>query len=79
MGALRSPLSMLLLEVLRYDLSLSIRGLRHLPVSLLASSTVDWVLRLLTCSGLEPCVADLAQAAASAGLAGGRLLMALTE
>ena len=64
---------MLLLELLRYDLSLSIRGLRHLPVSLLASK--DWVLRLLTHSGLA-CIADVAQAAASAGLAEGKLLMA---
>ncbi len=70
---------MLLLELLRYDLSLSLRGLGHLPLSLLASSSVDWVLRLLTHSGLEPPTADtsdLAQAAASAGLAEGKLLLA---
>ena len=69
---------MLLLELLRYDLSLSIRGLRNLPSSLLASSFVGWVLRLLTHSGWEACTAatsDLAQAAASAGLTEGKLLM----
>ncbi len=75
-----SPLSILLLELLRYDLSFSTRGLRHLPLSLLASSIVIWVLRLLKYSSLEPSTADtpeLAQAAASAGLAEGKALMAL--
>ncbi len=70
---------MLLLELLRYDLSLSIRGLRHLPLNLLASSPVIWLLRLLTHSGLEACTADTsdsAQAAVSAGLTEGKLLMA---
>ena len=73
---------MLLFELLRYDLSLSMRGLRHLPASLLASCSLGCVLRLLTYSGAEPCTAeasDMASAAASAGLTEGKLLMALAK